>query len=204
MTKAAKAKTAPIRPDRLVEVPLPDLPKVDGLKADEASTTYSHYRTGLSHHRTELSEHRTDLSEFRTDLSSNRTEMSMRRTGLSIDRTRMSAERTLMSFIRTALSLISFGFTIYTAFHKLVEAHVLERSTAPRNFGMALILIGVMLLAGGIYRHIQYSLELRRLQADSTDEGMATTTGAYPFSVTLVSAIALMLVGIAAFIGIIM
>lgn len=199
----SKPRTAPQRPDRLTEKPLPDLPRVDGLPADEASTTYSHYRTGLSHHRTGLSEHRTDLSEFRTDLSSNRTEMSQRRTGLSIDRTRMSAERTLMSFIRTALSLISFGFTIHTAFQKLVDAKVLENSTAPRNFGLALILIGVFLLAGGIYRHTQYALELRELQTDSRRDGMASGESRYPVSITLLSAIALMLVGIAAVLGII-
>lgn len=196
--------TASLRPDRLKAEPLPDLPTVEGLPSEEASTTYSHYRTGLSHHRTELSEHRTDLSEFRTDLSTNRTEMSKRRTGLSIERTRMSAERTLMSFIRTALSLISFGFTIHQAFQKLVEANLLEKSTAPRNFGLALILIGVFLLAGGIYRHIQFALELRRLQADSTREGLAAGESPYPVSVTLAAAVALMLLGVAAFLGIVM
>lgn len=197
------SQSAGTRPDRLPDAPLPDLPYVGGLDAGEASTTYSHYRTGLSHHRTGLSEHRTDLSEYRTDLSDRRTGMSMRRTGLSIDRTRMSAERTLMSFIRTALSLISFGFTIHQAFQKLVEARVMEASTAPRNFGMALILIGVLLLAGGIYRHVQFALGLRRLQAESSEHGLAEKSP-YPFSITLAAAVALMLVGVAAFIGIVL
>lgn len=201
-TKSPTLNSPPHRPDRIQSAPLPDLPVVDGLPADAVSTTYSQYRTGLSHHRTELSEHRTDLSEFRTDLSSERTDMSMQRTGLSIERTRMSAERTLMSFVRTALSLISFGFTIHAAFQKLVEANVLEKSTAPRNFGLALVLIGVMLLIGGIYRHVQFSLHLRKLQQDSTSAGLASGEPPYPFSITLVTAGALLLLGMAAAVNI--
>lgn len=190
------------RPERLPDTPLPDLPDVRGLPEGQVSTAYSHYRTGLSHHRTGLSEHRTGLSEYRTDLSDRRTGMSVRRTGLSIDRTRMSAERTLMSFIRTALSLIGFGFTIHQAFQKLVQVHVMESSSAPRNFGMALIAIGVLLLAGGIFRHVQFALGLRKLQAELSGNDPAGETR-YPFSITLAAAVALMLVGVAAFAAII-
>src|SRR5262245_10357024 len=91
-----------LRPDQLAEREPPPIPAVDESKADQASVTYSRYRTGLSNHRTALSEHRTQLSEFRTNLSTHRTnlsmrrtEMSMRRTGMSLQRTRMSADRTL-------------------------------------------------------------------------------------------------------------
>jgi hypothetical protein len=74
---AGMAETqVPIRPERLVEQPLPAIPTPDRSHADAASVEFSHYRTGLSHHRTELSEHRTDLSEYRTDLSAHRTGLS--------------------------------------------------------------------------------------------------------------------------------
>jgi len=187
-----------VRPERVVAAPAPEIPKVDESDADRASVTYSHYRTGLSRHRTQLSEHRTDLSEFRTSLSQHRTEMSMRRTGMSIQRTRMSADRTLMSVMRTALSLIGFGFTIYQAFHKLYEAGVLHRAQAPRNFGLILILLGVLLLIGGIANHVRFAVELRRTRGTMKEAGLIHGESAYPISVTFVTAIALLLVGLLA------
>ncbi|RJF91112.1 YidH family protein [Sphingomonas cavernae] len=199
----------PQRPEKVVETPLPDLPSVANLPAEEASTTYSHYRTGLSHHRTELSEHRTDLSEYRTDLSTyrtdlsgDRTELSMRRTGMSIQRTRMSADRTLMSVIRTALSLIGFGFTINQAFAKLVEAGTFRSAEAPRNFGIALIIVGILVMVGGIWRHIQFATELRNSRAELTEEGLIHGQSRYPVSVTLIASIALALIGMAAILSI--
>lgn len=186
------------RPQRVVPTPVPAIPEVDESNADAASVTYSHYRTGLSRHRTQLSEHRTDLSEFRTSLSQNRTEMSMRRTGMSIQRTRMSADRTLMSVIRTALSLIGFGFTIYQAFQKLFEAGVLRRAAAPRNFGLTLIVLGVVLLGGGIFNHVRFALELRHTRATMRDGGLIHGQSAYPVSITFLTAVALFLVGLLA------
>lgn len=188
----------PPRPDRAVNPPIADLPDVGGLDPETASTTYSHYRTGLSRHRTGLSEHRTDLSEYRTDLSDHRTEMSMRRTGMSFQRTRMSADRTLMSIIRTALSLIGFGFTIYQAFEKLRDAGVIQHAAAPRNFGLALICIGVLLLAGGIVQHARYATELRGVRAEMGAEGLVHNETRFPVSMTFICAVILFLVGIAA------
>ncbi|WP_380874518.1 hypothetical protein ACFB49_48480 [Sphingomonas sp. DBB INV C78] len=205
---ATPPATDPVRPDRLVNTPLPVIPDVGGKSADDASVTYSHYRTGLSHHRTELSEHRTDLSEYRTDLSihrtqlsDERTEMSMRRTGMSIQRTRMSADRTLMSFLRTSLSLIGFGFTIYQAFEKLHEAGSIARPEAPRNFGLALIILGIVIMAGGIWRHIQFALELRHLRAEMAKEGLVHGESAYPISVPLIVSVGLILVALIAIVS---
>jgi uncharacterized membrane protein YidH (DUF202 family) len=192
---------APVRPERFSEQPLPAIPDVAGANPD-ASTQYSHYRTTLSRHRTGLSEHRTDLSEFRTDLSGNRTELSMRRTGMSIHRTRLSADRTLMSVIRTALSLIGFGFTIYQVFEKLRQAGAIHHAAAPRNFGMMLILLGILLLAGGIWRHVQFALDLRHLRAALAEEQLIHGESEYPVSVTLIAAILLLLVGVLAIISI--
>ena len=188
----------PVRPQRVVLVPLAPIPDVAGESADAASVDYSHYRTTLSRHRTELSEHRTDLSEFRTDLSGERTEMSMRRTGMSIHRTRMSADRTLMSVIRTALSMIGFGFTIYQTFQKLREAHVIEHAAAPRNFGLTLILLGVFLLIGGIINHARFALELRHTRAMMTTEGLIHGETNYPVSITFLTALLLLAVGVVA------
>jgi uncharacterized membrane protein YidH (DUF202 family) len=202
---AAPLKETPARPGHIVLKPIAPIPDVSGHPAEEASTEYSHYRTGLSRHRTELSEHRTDLSEFRTDLSQhrtdlseNRTEMSMRRTGMSFHRTRMSADRTLMSVIRTSLSLIGFGFTLYQVFEKLRDADVIRHAAAPRNFGLLLISLGVLLLIGGIVNHARFALELRALRSDMAGAGLIHGQTRFPVSITFLSAMVLLLIGFAA------
>ncbi len=202
MIDTPSASLASNRPERFDPAPVPAIPDIESANPDEVSVEYSHYRTSLSRHRTELSEHRTDLSEFRTDLSSNRTEMSMRRTGMSFQRTRMSADRTLMSEIRTSLSLIGFGFTIYQTFDKLRDAGVIQAAGAPRNFGVALIALGVFLLAGGIVRHVQFATDLRHVRSQMTKDGLVHGESGFPLSVTLVTAIVLMALGIAAILGI--
>lgn len=186
----------PARPERVREGPVPPMPNVDEANSDTASVQYSRFRTKLSTHRTGLSEHRTALSEFRTDLSSNRTEMSMRRTGMSFQRTRMSADRTLMSVIRTSLSLISFGFTIFQVFEKLREAGTISHAGAPRNFGIALVLLGIAMLAGGIVYHVQFMRGLRDLRASMTHGGTVHGESVFPVSLTLITAILLLLIGI--------
>ena len=189
---------APVRPTRVTFDPLPPIPAPDPPEGDHASTEYSRYRTGLSRHRTGLSEHRTDLSEFRTDLSGDRTELSMRRTGMSIQRTRMSADRTLMSVIRTSLSLIGFGFTVHEVFRKAAEAGTISNAQSARTFGLALLLIGVLLLVGGIVRQVQFARELRRRRSAMMGDHLLHGESAYPVSMTLVTAILLLLVGLLA------
>jgi putative membrane protein len=125
-------------------------------------------------------------------------ELAARRTGMSFQRTRMSADRTLMSVIRTSLSLISFGFTIYQFFEHLQQTNVLGASRAPRNFGVALIYLGVAMVAVGILFHIQYMVGLRRLRASLTQEGLIHGESHFPPSFTLAVAILLLLLGIAA------
>ncbi|WP_244982479.1 YidH family protein [Croceicoccus marinus] len=179
------------RVPRSVSDPVPDIPQIGADQKSEASTIYSHYRSGLSQHRTRMSDHRTDLSE-------DRSEMSMRRTGMSIHRTRMAADRTMMSEIRTALSLIGFGFTLYEAFRRLDDGGVLASSTSPRNFGLILVLLGIAILLGGIWRHVQFALQLRHTRKAMIAEGLIHGESPYPVSVSLVVAVALMLVGVAA------
>lgn len=191
-------KQPPSRPPRVVPSAVPPLPEVDSANADQASVAYSHYRTSLSNHRTGLSEHRTDLSEFRTDLSGERTEMSMHRTGLSFQRTRLSADRTLMSVIRTSLSLIGFGFTIYQAFEKLHDAGSIASAAAPRNFGITLVLLGILMLVVGLIHQVQFMLELRATRRHMTESELIYGQSRFPVSFTTVTALALLLVGLAA------
>ena len=193
---AQATQSAAVRPARLPESPVPPMPEVDLSRPDEASTTYSHFRTQLSTHRTGLSEHRTSLSEYRSDLSGERTEMSMRRTGMSFQRTRLSAERTLMSVIRTSLSLISFGFTIYQVFQKLADQHVLSGSLSARNFGVALVLLGVTMQFIGIVYHLQFMRGLRQTREEMAQDGLIHAQSGFPPSWTLITAILLLMLGL--------
>ena len=125
-------------------------------------------------------------------------ELAARQTGMSFQRTRMSADRTLMSVIRTSLSLIGFGFTIYQVFQKLYESQVLKSARAPRHFGEALVILGIGMLLLGIGYHIAFMLGLRRLRQDMKLEGLIHGESRFPASMTLIVALALLLIGILA------
>jgi putative membrane protein len=124
------------------------------------------------------------------------TELSMRRTGMSFQRTRMSADRTLMSVIRTSLSLIGFGFTIFQFFEKLKQAGTLAHAAAPRNFGTCLVLLGEVMLVLGIVYHVQFMLGLRAERAAMKEAGLIHGESKFPVSLTLVTAVILLAIGI--------
>src|SRR6188508_1887924 len=99
--------------------------------------------------------------------------LSMRRTGMSFQRTRLSADRTLMSVIRTSISLISFGFTISQFFSKLRQADVVRvAQDAPKNFGLALVWLGIGMLVLGIIYQLQFMVGLRKLRAEMKSEDL--------------------------------
>ena len=131
-------------------------------------------------------------------------ELSSRRTGMSFQRTRMSAERTLMSMIRTSLSLIAFGFTIFQFFGALKQANVLAgTSHAPRDFGIALVVLGTAMLAVGIFYHVQFMLGLRGERSRLAAKGLIHGESGFPVSLTLIVSILLMLIGLLAIISMI-
>ena len=123
-------------------------------------------------------------------------ELSSRRTGMSFQRTRLSADRTLMSVIRTSLSLISFGFTIFQIFEKAYQAQIIKSATAARSFGQALILVGTLMLALGIAYHVQFMAGLRRERAQMKADGLVHGESAFPVSLTLLVALALLAIGV--------
>ena len=128
-------------------------------------------------------------------------EHSSRRTGMSFQRTRMSADRTLMSVIRTSLSLIGFGFTIFQVFQKLREAEILKRAQAPRNFGEALVLLGITTLILGIAYHLKFMIALRLQRAQMQADGLLHGESGFPVSQTLIIAVLLLTIGIFAIVS---
>ena len=120
------------------------------------------------------------------------TQLAQTRTYLALERTVIAAERTLMAWIRTALSMIGFGFTIYKFLQYLREAGNVSnamRPYAPRNFGMALILLGILSLIAAIWQYRQF---------------IARVGAAGPrnmWSLSVIVAILVVLIGILAFLG---
>jgi putative membrane protein len=126
-------------------------------------------------------------------------ELSSRRTGMSFQRTRMSADRTLMSVMRTAISLISFGFTIFQVFGHLRDLNVFAKTShAPRNFSIALVAIGIIMLALGIVYHIQYMVALRNERRDMVEQKLIHGESPYPVSLTLLVATLVLMLGLLA------
>ena len=118
-------------------------------------------------------------------------------------RTRLSVERTLMSWVRTAVSLIGFGFTIVQFFERMKNLPGVSVGLfpeAPRYFGLALILCGIIALVVSVweYRWMLGYLWGGRFAAIAgvTKEGKQTPLYAV--------AIALILVGTLAFFAILM
>ena len=129
------------------------------------------------------------------------TELSSNRTAMSFERTAMSSDRTLMSVIRTALSLIGFGFTIFQFFHRLNADFMNGRMPAesPRRFGGALILLGIVLLALGIFNHLREAKARRARRQRLCDEGLIRHVEPVKTSSAMAIAILLLLVGLLAF-----
>jgi len=93
------------------------------------------------------------------------------------ERTILAADRTLMAWIRTTLSMISFGFTIYKFLQAMFESGKSALSPrGPRNFGLALISLGVWALAIAC---LQYWREMRRFNPGRTPFSLALAVAGF-------------------------
>ena len=116
------------------------------------------------------------------------------RTDLAVQRTIMAGERTLMAWIRTAVSLIGFGFGIFKFFQYQAEeiaAGNIRRPNAPRNLGLTLIALGTVALFAAAWQHWSF---LKAMGASKKQH----------LSISLVIAIAVVLVGCITFYGVLL
>jgi putative membrane protein len=110
-------------------------------------------------------------------------------------RTALSSEQTLMSWIRTSLSLFTFGFSITQFFFYLEQQKEgIQISPGPRRMGFALVCVGIVVLFAAMIEHV---LRLRKMKK----QGLPADAASFlPFG----SAVALLVIGIAALASIIM
>lgn len=131
-------------------------------------------------------------------------ELSSNRTAMSFERTAMSSDRTLMSVVRTSLSMISFGFTIYQVLRAINSKVLVDHLPvhAPRNFGLMLIILGVVMLALGIGNHVHETRLRRARRKKLHDLGLIRQPEINKMSTTMIVAILLLLLGVAAILSV--
>lgn len=115
---------------------------------------------------------------------------------LAKERNRAAAERTLMAWIRTCLSLISFGFgidRIVSAIRSLQVTEDIDSVQLSKILGLAFIALGTYAM---IVAAIEHRQELHHIQREGNYIYMPRR------SLGLVVAIALVGIGVFAFIGI--
>ena len=121
------------------------------------------------------------------------TESAPTTTDMAVDRTRLAHERTLMAWVRTATSLITFGFTIHKFFQVLREkgeGH--DRLLGPREFALIMIGIGLTALFLATLQHFR---EMRTLRGNYPE---------VPYSLATVLAALISILGILAFIAVLL
>ncbi|MGO8983877.1 MAG: YidH family protein [Terriglobales bacterium] len=135
------------------------------------------------------------MSPAETERKDRGTVLAEQRTDMAFERTIIASERTLMAWIRTSISMIGFGFSIYKFFQYQADeiaAGNIRRPQAPRNLGLSLIALGTLGLVAAAWQHRSF---LNRLGAHQ---------GRHVWSVSFVVAMAVILIGIVTFYGVLL
>lgn len=134
-------------------------------------------------------------------MAAQQTDMAAQRTGLAYQRNRFAADRTLMAIMRTSLLMIGFGVLIFAGSSLLAARDAigpLVPRHAPGLFGLALAILGMLLLAAGIAADIRYRGRMRHQQRWLRDAGWDDATDPNESALIVIAAIGLLLIGAAA------
>ncbi len=127
------------------------------------------------------------------------TRLAQQRTSLAFDRTRQASDRTMMATLRTSFSMIGFGFTLFSFFRTLGSQELLGPNVperAPGLFGLALVLLGILVLAHGLWAERLFRARLASDRQRMTDEGMLPAEAPFPRGSITVAGFLLLLIGL--------
>lgn len=126
-----------------------------------------------------------ESADERTVLARERNELARQRTDASASRTVLASERTFSAWLRTALSGIGLGLAVPRLLASPASRHV------AMWLGLILIVVGV---ATGILAAKRYRVVARELEATGLDLTPAWVATAIAAALTLVGALAVVLV----------
>lgn len=129
------------------------------------------------------------------------------RTALAFERNALASDRTLMATVRTSLSLIGFGFTIYSFFTAISGTYMLDGRIPPRTpvvFGMALILLGIILLSAAIRADVKFRRSTNKRREELSAQKLLPPVDALPPSLAVLAAVLLLLIGLSAILAIVL
>jgi len=133
------------------------------------------------------------------------TRLAVHRTDLAFESNLLGVDRTQMSVLRTSLSLIGFGFTIYKFFHDTGRDTANPGVFGPpaRNFGLFLVVLGIVLLAAGLINRFRSVRALNRRRQGLYDEGLLWRPPSHATSPNMVVSTLLLIGGLAVVLGIV-
>ena len=83
-------------------------------------------------------------------------------------------------------------------FQKLRDQDIITKAAAPRNFGLALVGLGIVMLVIGMIYHVQFMVGLRHLRESMREEGLIHGESGFPVSMILITALILLVIGVGA------
>lgn len=131
--------------------------------------------------------------------------LAQHRTALAFERTRLATDRTMMATLRTSFSMIGFGFTLFTIFRTIGTEDILGAAVperAPALFGLTLVLLGILVLAHGLWSERMFRMRLATERQRMTDEGLLPAELPFPRGSVTVAGFLLLLIGLLAVLAI--
>jgi putative membrane protein len=127
-------------------------------------------------------------------------ELASQRTELSFEQAAMGSDNALLASVRTSMALITFGFIIFEYLQKISEEQLAGSLPAhsPRRFGLALLVLGVVLLCFEILRHKTDRRVRRQRRQELFERGLIRHPEMARPNSAMIVAILLLLVGLAA------
>ena len=77
----------------------------------------------------------------------------------------------------------------------------MKSGNAPLHFGIALVLLGIAMLAVGIVYHLKFMIGLRNEREQMKRDGLIHAESVFPVSLTLMVAVLLLVIGVLAIVS---